>query len=130
MCISCEGEVAFLIGATDMGRSINWYEKVLGCELLYKQDDLEWCELRTNIPGVTLGLSKVEPNSGFGSVTFAIGVTDLDNSELALEAAGISHEKDVEVPNLGKTLMLFDPDENALVLYEKHRAMRQPIAVH
>jgi hypothetical protein len=33
---------------------------VLGFKLLYRMDDIAWCELASNTPGVNVGLSQVE----------------------------------------------------------------------
>src|SRR5262245_50002025 len=85
--LNYDGGLTIAFDVTDLGRSISWYRDVLGFELLYKVDEIGWCELRTEVAGgrVNVGLSQVEkPNSGVGSVA-TFGVKDIDHARGALE---------------------------------------------
>ena len=50
------GELTCSIGVTDMTTSIAWYEKILGLTLLYRADDIGWCEFSSSVNNVNVGL--------------------------------------------------------------------------
>lgn len=93
----------------DMDRSIKWYTEHLGFKLLYRLDDIGWCELGTHMPGVNVGLSVVERADVKGGATLTWGVKDiaaaLDAGEQGREvrrrhhdAAGLGDARDVLRP--------------------------------
>ena len=45
---------------SDLERAIAWYRDLLGFELIYKLDDMGWCELRTAWKGISIGLGQSE----------------------------------------------------------------------
>mgnify|MGYP003461747209 CR=1 FL=1 len=40
MALDFVQELTASMGVTDLDRSISWYEKILGCALLYRVDDI------------------------------------------------------------------------------------------
>jgi len=103
---------------SDLERSINWYRDVMGFELLYKLDDLGWAELKTAIPRVNLGVSQVE-NVKVGGPTPTFGVSDIASARSTLESQGVRFDGDTMViPDMVKLATFFDPDDNALMIFE------------
>ena len=107
------------IKVTNLDRSIKWYQERLGFSLLYKMDEMGWCELATETPRVNVGLSQVEKAGGTGGATLTFGVKDIDSARKLLEAAGVRFDGDTQViPEMVKLATFFDPDDNALMLFQ------------
>lgn len=98
--------------------SIAWYEKVLGFSLLYRVDELGWCELQSPVADVNVGLSVVEsPNPGGATPTF--GVSDIVAAKSSLEEAGVRIDGDVmTIEGMVKIITFYDPDDNALMFFQ------------
>ena len=58
MTIGYDGGLTCSMGVTDMDRSIAWYRDVLGFTLLYRVDEIAWCELSTGVARVNVGLGQ------------------------------------------------------------------------
>ena len=58
MALGYVPELTASMGVTNLDKSINWYQSVLGFTLMYRTDEIGWCELATAIPGVSVGLSQ------------------------------------------------------------------------
>lgn len=103
----------------DLGRALDWYTGVLGFELLYRLDEMGWAEVKTEVPGVNVGLSQVEsPGVGAGPVP-TFGVRDVDAARARLEGGGVRFDGETQViPGMVKLATFFDPDGNAFMLYE------------
>jgi len=43
--IDYDGGLTLSISVSDLDDAIAWYESILGFKLLYKLDDMGWCEL-------------------------------------------------------------------------------------
>lgn len=107
------------MGVTNLDASIRWYTEVLGFELLYKVDELAWCELKTEVPGVNVGLSQREKAGGEGGSTLTFGVKNVDDARRQLEAKSVRFDGETQViPDMVKLATFFDPDGNAFMLYE------------
>ena len=118
-----DGGLTCALGVTDLDRSIEWYRDVLGFELLYKLDDLRWCELRSPVERVNVGLSEVEEAGGRGGATLTFGVRDLDAARGRLEQAGVRFDGESRtIEGMVKLATFFDPDGNALMLYQDLQA--------
>lgn len=102
----------------NMDTSIAWYEKVLGFSLLYRVDELGWCEMQSPVADVNVGLSVVEtPNPGGATPTF--GVSDIDAAKATLEEAGVRIDGDIMVfEGMVKLITFYDPDNNALMFFQ------------
>lgn len=111
--------VVCALGVTDLSRSIDWYRDVLGFEPIYALAELGWAELRTHVPSVVVGLSQVEEVSPGGGATLTFGTHDIDAARAELEGAGVNFDGDtIEIPGQVKLATFYDPDGNALMLFQ------------
>jgi predicted enzyme related to lactoylglutathione lyase len=104
---------------SDLDRSMAWYRDVLGFEILYKVDEMGWGEVKTEVPGVNIGFAQVEsPRVGAGPVP-TFGVESVDDARAQLEAKGVRFDGETrEYPGMVRLATFFDPDGNALMLYQ------------
>ncbi|MCA1198041.1 VOC family protein [Sphingomonas sp. R647] len=117
--ISYDGGLTCALSVTSLDRSIPWYENVLGMTLMYRMDEIAWCELTSSVARVSVGLSQVESAGGPGGATLTFGVTDLDTAKAALDAAGVRQDGPInEIPGMVRLLTFYDPDGNALMFYQ------------
>ena len=120
MAIGYDGGLTCAFGVADLDRSIAWYRDVLGFELLYKADEIAWCELKTGVERVNVGLSENREAGGPGGATLTFGVTDLEAAKAELDRHGVRQDGDiVDIPGLVRLLTFFDPDDNALMFYQE-----------
>lgn len=114
-----DGGLTCSIGVTDLDRSIAWYSGVLGFVLLYRSDDIGWCELSTGVDKVNVGLSEVERVGGAGGSIPTFGVTDIDVAKAALDASNVRQDGPIrDIPGLVRLVTFYDPDGNAMMLYQ------------
>ncbi len=107
------------LNVKDMNASIAWYTEVLGFDLIYKMDEMGWCELRTEVPGVNVGLSQTEDGGGKGGATLTFGVRNVDDARRQLEAKSVRFDGESQtIPDMVKLATFFDPDGNSFMLYE------------
>lgn len=112
-------EMTASMGVTDLDRSIAWYRDVLGFKLLFRADDIGWCELETMVPGVSVGLSQNESVAQGGGATNVWAVKDIVAAKASLDAAGVRQDGDIQhIPSLVKLITFYDPDGNAMMLSE------------
>lgn len=117
--IAYDGGLACALSVTNFDRSIDWYTRVLGMNLLYRMDEIAWCELETGVARVTVGLSQVESVPAGGGATLTFGVHDIEAAKAALDAAGVRQDGPIaDVPGMVRYLTFFDPDGNALMFYQ------------
>ena len=105
---------------TNIDKAIKWYEEVLGFKLLYKSDEMGWCELTSPVKNVNVGLSQVEElkNNGGNSI-LTWGVKDIEVSKKVLEKRDVKFDGDIQtIPDMVKICTFFDPDGNCLMLYQ------------
>jgi predicted enzyme related to lactoylglutathione lyase len=77
------------VRVTDLDRSIRWYHEKLGFELIFKVDAIGWCELKSPLEKLSIGLLKSEKVEAGGGATLVFGVKDADAARKSLEAAGV-----------------------------------------
>lgn len=119
MTITYDGGLTCSFGVTSLDRSIAWYRDVLGFSLLYRRDDIAWCELSTGVDKVNVGLSERQEAGGSGGSTLTFGVTDLESAKAALDRHGVRQDGDImEIDGLVRLLTFYDPDDNALMFYQ------------
>ncbi len=119
MTISFDGGLTCSMGVTSLDRSIPWYQDVLGMTLLYRLEDMAWCELQTPVARVNLGLSEVEKAGGPGGATLTFGVVDIDAAKAGLDAKNIRQDGPIQdIPGMVRLLTFYDPDDNALMFYQ------------
>ena len=117
--IAFDGGLTCAINVTDLDRSIAWYGEILGMKLLYRIDEIAWCEFSTAVANVNIGLSQVESVPAGGGATLTFGVTDIEAAKIALDAAGVRQDGPIQdVPGMVRLLTFYDPDSNALMFYE------------
>jgi predicted enzyme related to lactoylglutathione lyase len=119
MALDYVPEVTASLGVTNLDRAIDWYQSVLGFTLLYRADDIGWCELSTAVPGVSVGLSQNESVTQGGGATNVWGVADILAAKAHLDAHSVRQDGDIQhIPDLVKLLTFYDPDGNAMMLSE------------
>lgn len=75
--------------------------------------------MRTGVERVSVGLSQTEVGGGPGGATLTFGVTDIAETRASLENAGVRFDRATQtIPGLVKLATFYDPDGNALMLYE------------
>jgi catechol 2,3-dioxygenase-like lactoylglutathione lyase family enzyme len=114
-----DGGLTCAMECADLQTSVEWYQAILGFELLYVADELAWAELRSPVARVNIGLSQVENPSQQGGATLTWGTTDLDGMRARLEAANVRFDGDTqEIPDMVRLATFFDPDGNTHMLYQ------------
>lgn len=109
-------ELTASIGVTDIDASLAWYEKVLDFKLLYRVDEIGWCELSTGVPGVNVGLSQIEKVAQGGGATNVWGVQDIDQAKAHLDAHGVRQDGEIQhIAGMVKLITFYDPDGNAMM---------------
>lgn len=117
MSIGYVQELTASMGVTSLDTSIDWYQSVLGFNLLYRADEIGWCELSTHMAGVNIGLSENREVAQGGGATNVWGVTDIEAAKARLDAHGVRLDGDIQtIPDLVKLLTFYDPDGNAMML--------------
>lgn len=116
--VSLKNTITLAMSVKNRHASADWYNKMLGFEVLYHADDAGWTEISTNTEGVTIGFGEhTEPAPGNCVPVF--GIDDLNAARAKLEAAGVKFDGDTIVEEgMVKTATFYDPDNNALMLAE------------
>lgn len=116
MPLDFQQEITASMGVTDLDRSIAWYGVVLGFELLYRVDEIGWCEMSTHMPGVNVGLSQNQSVATGGGATNVWSVTDIEVAKAYLDAHNVKQDGDIQhIPDMVKLLTFYDPDGNAMM---------------
>ena len=114
-----DGGLTCALNVTDLDKSLAWYQDVLGFKLLYKMDEMGWCELASCVERVNVGLSQVEEAGGTGGATLTFGVTDIDAARRQLEGNDVRFDGPTQtIEGMVKLATFYDPDGNALMLYQ------------
>ncbi|PKP86570.1 MAG: glyoxalase [Alphaproteobacteria bacterium HGW-Alphaproteobacteria-17] len=123
MALEIGSELTCSMGVTDMTAAIAWYERVMRCKLLYRADEIGWCELATPMAGVNIGLSQVESVVQGGGATNVFEVTDIDAAKAHLDAEGVRQDGDIQhIPGMVKLITFYDPDGNAFMFSRSEAA--------
>ena len=114
-----DGGLTCGIQVADFEGAIKWYQEVLGFSMLYRMDDLGWCELATEVANVNVGLSRGDAGGGSGGVVLTFGVVDIDDARAQLEAKDVRFDGPRRIiEGMVKLATFFDPDGNTLMLYQ------------
>jgi predicted enzyme related to lactoylglutathione lyase len=106
------------INVSNLESAIEWYQDVLGLELVYKLDQHGWCEMATATKHVTIGLGQTEDQKA-GGVTPTFGVMDIDAARKHLESKDVRFDGDTyEIEGMVRLAMFYDPDGNSFMLAE------------
>lgn len=117
MALAYVPEMTASLGVTNLDAAIAWYQEVLGFTLLYRTDEIGWCEMSTHIPGVNVGLSQVIEVPQGGGATNVWTVVDIEAGKAQLDRHGVRQDGDIQtVPGLVRLLTFYDPDGNAMML--------------
>jgi predicted enzyme related to lactoylglutathione lyase len=123
MALDFVQELTASMGVTDLDSSISWYEKILGCALLYRVDDIGWCEMQTHMDGVRIGLSQNQSVVQGGGATNVWSVANIEAAKAHLDTHGVRQDGDIQhIPGLVKLLTFFDPDGNAMMFAESQQS--------
>ncbi len=116
--IQFDGGLTVGMPVADLDTAIDWYQRILGFELIYRMDEIGWCELVSPVSKVNVGLSVVEePNPGGATPTF--GVDDIEAARNALQANDVRLDGDImTIDNMVRFLTFYDADNNALMFYQ------------
>ncbi len=116
MALTYVPELTASFGVTDIDASIAWYQKVLGFDLLYRANELGWCEMSTGVPGVSVGLSIVEKVVQGGGATNVWGVEDIEAAKEHLDTFDVRQDGEIQhIPGMVKLITFYDPDGNAMM---------------
>lgn len=116
-----KAETTCALNVTDFAAAAKWYEDVLGFQKIYDIPEMGWGEWATNVPGMTVGLSQVQPGTndapGPGGATLTFGVHDIEKARARLEAKGVRFDGETrEIAGMVKLATFFDPDGNTFML--------------
>ena len=81
--------VVVQLTVSDLGKAIDWYEKVLGFKTVERRDDLKFAHVQTNVPGLELGLGEGGALKGTGAVVINFSVYDVAAARTLLESRGV-----------------------------------------
>lgn len=116
MMLEFKQEVTASYNVADIDAAIAWYGRVLGCTLLYKVDEMGWCEMSTHMPGVLIGLSEREEQPAGGNAINVWSVTDIEAARDHLAAHDVRTDGNIlDLPELVRLLTFYDPDGNAMM---------------
>lgn len=111
-------QLTISISVTDRARSAQWYSTHLGFEEIVSIDEAGWTELKTTVPGVTLGLGDADKASP-GNCVPVFGVSDIKESRSALEKQSVKFDGDtITMEGMVSIATFYDPDGNAMMLAE------------
>lgn len=114
-----DGGLTCAINVTDLDAGIAWYRDVLGLNLLYRVDEIAWCEFESPVARVNVGLAQRESVIQGGGATLTFGVTDIEAAKAVLDTAGVRQDGPIQdIPGMVRLLTFYDPDGNALMLYQ------------
>jgi len=118
-----DGGLTAAMGVADLGKAIDWYTGVLGFTLLYRMDEMGWCELSSSVARVNVGLSQVEKVAPAGGATLTWGVKDIAAARKSLEARKVRFDGDtMTIEGMVKLATFYDPDGNKMMLYQSLQA--------
>jgi catechol 2,3-dioxygenase-like lactoylglutathione lyase family enzyme len=122
--IEYRGTLVCSINVSDLDQSVRWYREGLGFEEIYRMDDYGWCEMRSPVGGVTIGLQRAESGFGPGGATLSFTVADIEAARKHLQATGARFDGDIVVipgEDGVRLANFFDPDGNPLTLAEPNQ---------
>jgi CreA protein len=118
--IDYAGHLTISCSVSNLDDAIAWYGDLLGFEVIYKLDDMGWCELRTAWNGISIGLGQSEKPT-VGGTTPVFGVKDIEAARSHLESNGVRFDGETQViPDMVKLATFYDPDGNPWMLAESN----------
>ena len=116
--VNLNDQLTISISVTNRAQSAEWYRTHLGFEEILSIDEAGWTELKTTVPGVTLGLGDTDKASP-GNCVPVFGVTDINEARSALEDKSVKFDGDtITIEGMVSIATFYDPDGNAMMLAE------------
>jgi catechol 2,3-dioxygenase-like lactoylglutathione lyase family enzyme len=117
--IGYNGGLTCVYQVSDIKRSLDWYQNILGFKLIYHVEEMGWAELASEVKGVNVGLSQVEkPNIGL-CAKLTWGVKDIDLARKLVEGKKVRFDGPTqEIPGMVKLATFFDPDGNPMMFFQ------------
>jgi len=101
------------VQVTDFKRAVSWFKEMLGFEEEYLMEEMGWGELKTAVPGLTLGVSVNPEAKGHDGVTVVLSVQDIAVARESLESKGVKFDGPTdEIPGMVRLATFRDPDNN------------------
>lgn len=117
--IGYDGGLTCAINVTNLDKAIAWYRDVLGFTLLYKLDDIGWCELSTEVARVNVGLGVRKDFKPGQGTKLTFGVKDIEHARAFLESKKVRFDGPTQtMPGMVSLATFFDPDGNALMFFQ------------
>ena len=105
------------LGVSDLDRAVKFYRDTLDFDLAWRSEELQWAELRSGIPGVSIGLGKSEKAKGSGTASMNWAVNNVDAARALLEKRGVKFlGPTLTIPGVVKLADFADPDGNRIRL--------------
>jgi catechol 2,3-dioxygenase-like lactoylglutathione lyase family enzyme len=121
--IGYKGDLTLSLHVRDMEAAIRWYTEMLGFELIYKLDEMGWCEMRSPVKDVTVGLGQVKEMAPHDGCVPVWGVVNIEASRRKLEKMGVRFDGPThEITGMVKLATFYDPDNNAWMLVQSLQA--------
>ena len=112
------GKLVCSIPVKDHKASAKWYAEMLGCEVMFENDELGMSYMTSPLPNVWLDLSQVE-NVQNGGPAIVWGVADADAARDAIEGQGVKFDgPNRSFGGMVRLSTFFDPDGNTLMFYQ------------
>ncbi|MEE9336256.1 MAG: VOC family protein [Granulosicoccaceae bacterium] len=116
--VKLNDQLTISMTVTDRAQSAEWYKNHLGFEETLCIDEAGWTELKTTVPGVTLGLGDTDKASP-GNCVPVFGVADINSARSALEEHSVKFDGDtITMEGMVSIATFYDPDGNAIMLAE------------
>jgi predicted enzyme related to lactoylglutathione lyase len=116
--ISYDGTITCVLPVSSLEKSLNWYQQILGFELIYQLPETGWAEVTSPTKNVSVGLSQAEAaNVGGSGSAVVFGVVDIDEARRQLEAKKVRFDGEtVTIPEMVRLATFVDRDGNKLML--------------
>jgi catechol 2,3-dioxygenase-like lactoylglutathione lyase family enzyme len=116
--VNLNNQLTLSLAVTNRAQSAQWYRTHLGFEEVLSIDEAGWTELKTTVPGVTLGLGDTDKVSP-GNCVPVFGVSDINEARSALEDRSVKFDGDtITIEGMVSLATFYDPDGNAIMLAE------------
>ena len=116
--VKLNDQLTISMSVTNRSQSAEWYRTHLGFEETVSIDEAGWTELKTTIPGVTLGLGDTD-KAAPGNCVPVFGVSDINEARSSLEKQSVKFDGDtITMEGMVSIATFYDPDGNAMMLAE------------
>ena len=108
-------ELLIQLAVANLDRAIAFYTTTLDFELTERRDDSKFAHIRTNVPGLQIGLNEVAAPRGTGSAVLNVSVANVAAARALLEKRGVAFRGEtVVIPGKVALAEFADPDGNVL----------------